>query len=467
MHIAIITAGGAGMFCGSCMHDNTWARALLAAGAEVSLIPTYTPIRVDEQDVSDRRVFMGGLNLYLEHRSRLWRRLPRLVTRPLDHPALLRLLSKLSISSDAADLGDLTLDMLAGESGPLARDVDELARHIATTLRPDVVIFSNALLVGALRRLKEHFAGPVYCTLQGDDVFTEALPTIYRQRVIDAISERAAQFDGFFTHSQFYRDYMADYLRLPVDRFRLIPLGIDLTGYAEALTSVGRIDNPSIVAASDVPPASAPGAASDVERDGLPIRPTQKRAFTIGYFARIAPEKGLQRLIDAALVLHQRRPGEFAVRVGGYLGGQHRRYFDAVRRAAAPLGDAFEYVGSPDTLADKIAFYRSLDVLSVPTEFLEPKGLYVLEALASGVPVVQPAHGAFPELLEATGGGLLVEPGNPAALADGLERLLDDTDLRRQLARTGRRNVLELYSPQRMAEATLAVLNASIPDGRT
>lgn len=423
MHIAIITAGGAGMFCGSCMHDNTWARALMAAGAEVSLIPTYTPIRVDEEDVSDRRVFMGGLNLYLEHKSKLWRKLPRAFTRPLDHPALLRLISRLSISNDAADLGDLTLDMLAGESGPLARDVDELTWHIATTLRPDVVIFSNALLVGALRRLKERFAGPVYCTLQGDDVFTEALPASHRLRVIEAISQRAAQFDGFFAHTRFYRDYMADYLKLPLERFSLIPLGIDLTGYA------------------DVASHSA-----------------ESRPFTIGYFARIAPEKGLQQLVDAALLLHQRRPGGFVLKVGGYLGGAHRRYFDAVRRTAAPLGKAFEYVGSPDSHEQKVEFYRSLDVLSVPTEFQEPKGLYVLEALACGVPVVQPAHGAFPELVEATGGGLLVEPGSPAALADGLERLLEDAGLRRQLAHTGRRNVLELYSPQRMAEATLQAL---------
>lgn len=463
MHIAIITAGGAGMFCGSCMHDNTWARALLAAGAEVSLIPTYTPIRVDEQDVSDRRVFMGGLNLYLEHKSRVWRRLPRAITRPLDHPAVLRLLSKLSISSDAADLGDLTLDMLAGESGPLARDVDELADHIATHLKPNVVIFSNALLVGALRRLKERFAGPVYCTLQGDDVFTDALPDSHRQRVIEAISQRAAQFDGFFTHSRFYRDFMADYLRLPVERFRLIPLGIDLTGYADALAPAGRISNLSRS-------TSDPGTASDitstsdaVTTDGLEIRPTDEHPFTIGYFARIAPEKGLQRLVDAALLLHERRPGEFVIKVGGYLGGQNRRYFDAVRRAAAPLGDAFEYVGSPDTHAEKVAFYCSLDVLSVPTEFLEPKGLYVLEALACGVPVVQPAHGAFPELVEATGGGLLVEPGNPAALADGLERLLESADLRRELGEAGRRNVLELYSPQRMAEATLEHLRPAPP----
>jgi glycosyltransferase involved in cell wall biosynthesis len=428
MHIAIITAGGAGMFCGSCMHDNTWARALMTAGAEVSLIPTYTPIRVDEEDVSDRRVFMGGINLYLEHKSRLWRMLPRALTRPLDNPAVLRALSKLSISSDAANLGDLTLDMLAGESGPLARDVDELVDHIAVHLKPDVVIFSNALLVGALRRLKEDFDGPVYCTLQGDDVFTDGLPASHKQRVIDAISQRAAQFDGFFAHTQFYRDYMADYLRLPVDRFRLIPLGIDLTGYTDS-----------------------------------PRGRTEGDPFTIGYFARIAPEKGLQRLVDAALLLHKRRPGEFAIKVGGYLNGDGRRYFDAVRRSTAPLGDAFEYAGSPDTHADKVAFYRSLDALSVPTEFLEPKGLYVLEALACGIPVVQPAHGAFPELIAATGGGLLVEPGNAAALADALERLLDSADLRRELGQNGRRNVLELYSPGRMAEATLEHLRPSSP----
>ena len=425
MHIAILTAGGAGMFCGSCMHDNTWARALMQAGAEVSLIPTYTPIRLDEPDVSDRHVFLGGINVYLEHKSRLWRRLPRFLTRPFDHPAVLRALSKLSISNDAAKLGDLTLDMLAGESGPLVREVDELAEHVADSLKPDVVIFSNALLVGALRRLKERFSGPVYCTLQGDDVFTEGLPESRRQRVVDVISERAQEFDGFLTHSRFYRDHMAAYLNLPADRFHLVPLGIDLTGHGK--------------------PADE--------------RTTDDGPLTIGYFARIAPEKGLHHLIDAAVRLHARRPGEFSVQVGGYLNPQHRRYFNDVQLAARPLGDSFRYVGSPDALEDKVAFYQSLDVLTVPTEFLEPKGIYVLEALANGVPVVQPAHGSFPELIEETAGGLLVPPRDPDALADAWEALITDPERRRTLGATGRTAVHEKFNPQRLADETLRILS--------
>ncbi|MGE0378126.1 MAG: glycosyltransferase family 4 protein [Planctomycetaceae bacterium] len=430
MHIAIITAGGAGMFCGSCMHDNTWARALMDAGAEVSLIPTYTPIRVDERDVSETHVFMGGVNLYLEHRSRLWRRLPRLVTRPLDHPRFLRLISKLSISNDAAELGDLTLDMLAGERGPMSREVDELAGHITDRLRPDVVIFSNALLAGVLRRLKERFSGCVFCTLQGDDVFIEGLPESHKQQVLDALSERAQEFDGFFTHTKFYRDRMAAYLNLPAERFHVIPLGIDFAGH-----------------------------------DGVPHAAQGSRRFTIGYFARIAPEKGLHHLVEAALLLHVRRRGEFVVKVGGYLNPQHRRYLADVERRSRPLGDAFQYIGSPGTLAEKVAFYKSLDVLSVPTEFLEPKGLYLLEALANGVPVVQPAHGAFPELIEATGGGLLVEPKNPIALASALERLLDDPALGSVLTQRGQQNVCLRFSLNEMAEQTLHALSSIGSDG--
>lgn len=412
------------------MHDNTWARALMAAGAEVSLIPTYTPIRVDEQDVSDKHVFMGGINLYMEHRSRLWRRLPRMITRSLDHPTVLRLLSKLSLSNDAADLGDLTLDMLAGESGPMTREVDELAAHIATRLKPDVVIFSNALLVGALKRLKDCFDGPVYCTLQGDDVFTEGLPESHKQRVVDEVSRRAQQFDGFFTHTRFYRDHMANYLGLPLDRMHVIPLGIDFSGHGQV--NVGRTSN------------------------SVPL--------TVGYFARIAPEKGLHHFIDAALLLHERRPGVFHFKVGGYLNPQHRRYFVDLQQKAQSLGNSFEYVGSPETLAEKVAFYQSLDLLSVPTEFLEPKGLYILESLASGVPVVQPRHGAFPEMIEATQGGHLFEPRDAESLTTAIERLCDDPQLRKSLGKIGQTKVHELYSPSRMAQTTLNILTA---DGTT
>lgn len=423
MHIAIITAGGAGMFCGSCMHDNTWARGLMNAGCEVSLLPTYTPIRVDEDNLSDRRVFLGGVNVYLDYKWPVWQKLPRGMLRWLDAPWVLRLASRLSTRNDAARLGDLALAMLSGETGPQHREIDELARFISKSLQPDVVIFSNALLAGALRRLRERYDGPVYCTLQGDDVFLDGLPESHRARAIAAVSERAREFDGFFVHSRFYRDYMSAYLSLPAESFHQIPLGIDLNGHD----------------------------GTPEERDGEP--------FTIGYFARIAREKGLHHLVDAFLMFHASHP-ESRLRVGGHLSAQDRGYFRKARQAlrAGGAADAFEYVGSPETHLEKVAFYRSVDVVSVPTEFQEPKGLYVLESLANARPVVQPGHGAFPELIEATGGGRLVPPRDPRALAEAWEGLLTDAAARSSLGAAGQASVREKFNTHVMAEATLNVL---------
>jgi glycosyltransferase involved in cell wall biosynthesis len=418
MHVAIITAGGAGMFCGSCMHDNTWARALRDAGCEVTLIPTYTPIRVDEADQTDGHVYLGGINVYLDYRLPLWRRVPRALVRWLDAPAILNLTR--FASSNARKLGPLTLAMLDGEHGPQQREVDELVRFLARELRPDAVVFSNALLVGVLRRLRQEFAGPILCTLQGDDIFLNELPEPFRSQAIERVHERSAEFDGFLVHSRYYRDFMAAYLRLPMEKFHQLPLGIDLT-----------------------------------EHDGRP-KPAGA-ASIVGYFARICPEKGLHRLVEAFRLLDRRRPGTKLV-AGGYMGRRDAAYFRGVRRMARELGPAFEYVGSPPTAREKVQLISTFDVLSVPTDYHEPKGLYVLEALANGVPVVQPRHGAFPELIETTGGGLLVQPGDAADLAGRLEELLDDHEQRHHLATTGHARVRELYSDQVMARATIELL---------
>ena len=180
MHIAIITAGGAGMFCGSCMHDNTWARALMARAAQVSLIPTYTPVRLDEADVSSKHIFFGGINVYLSSKWRWWRAMPGYLKHWLDRPGLINLATRRAVSNDASQLGQLTLDMLAGETGPEREQVEELSQFIGQQLRPDIVIFSNSLLAGAVRRIRQLFAGPVLCVLQGDDIFLDSLPPIQR-----------------------------------------------------------------------------------------------------------------------------------------------------------------------------------------------------------------------------------------------------------------------------------------------
>ncbi|MCR9119204.1 MAG: glycosyltransferase family 1 protein, partial [bacterium] len=87
MKIAYLTAGAAGMFCGSCMHDNTLARALIARGVDVQLIPLYTPIRTDEDSVTVDRVFFGGVNVYLQEKIPLFRYLPRIFDRWFDSPS--------------------------------------------------------------------------------------------------------------------------------------------------------------------------------------------------------------------------------------------------------------------------------------------------------------------------------------------------------------------------------------------
>lgn len=419
MHIAILTAGGAGMFCGSCMHDNTWARALRAAGADVTLIPAYTPIRVDERDESLNRVFLGGVNLYLDYQLPLWRKFPRGLVRWLDSPWVLRLASKISVSSDAKKLGALTLALLDGERGPQRREIEELADFIGPQLRPDVLCLSNILMAGTLRAIRSRFSGPIFCMLQGDDIFLEDLPEPYRTQAFAAIRERAEIVDGFLVHSEYYRDFMSQYLGLPIQKFHILPLGIDLAGH-----------------------------------DGQPAA-NKNEIFTVGYFARVCPEKGLHQLVEAFRILHRKHPNT-QLRAGGYLGTRDRKYFDRVMADARDLGSAFEYIGSPQSHGEKVNFLKSLDVLSVPTVYRDPKGLPVLEALANGVPVVQPRHGSFPELL-AGGGGILFEPGNIAELANSLEQLLTTPESRADFAKIGQDSIRAHNSDQLMARVTLEI----------
>ncbi|MBX3449800.1 MAG: glycosyltransferase family 4 protein [Planctomycetaceae bacterium] len=416
MHVAIITAGGAGMFCGSCMHDNAWARALRHAGVEVSLIPLYTPLTLDEENLAESRIYLGGINVYLHSRYRWWQSLPRFVKRVVDSPGLLRWATRHGVSSDASELGELTIATLAGSDGPLKSAINDLRSHISQ-LKPDVVCFSNVMIAVALRGIRSAFTGPAIGVLQGDDVFLDGLIEPYRSRSLDLIRGHMGEFDGFISHSEYNRQHMANMLQFDPSRCRLLPLAIDCDLHT-----------------------------------GHP-HPRGKAPPTIGYFARIAPEKGLLQLVDAAVALQQRIPDLHLI-AGGYLGAAYRDYYDEVCRRAAPLGERFKYLGSPSSHAEKVAIIQSSHVFSVPTPYQEPKGLYVLEANANGVPVVQPRHGSFPELIESTGGGLLVEPDNQSALCDGLERLLLNDEERLALGREGHRRVRQTHHIPLLAEQT-------------
>jgi glycosyltransferase involved in cell wall biosynthesis len=262
------------------------------------------------------------------------------------------------------------------------------------------------------------------CTLSGEDQFLEGLPSLYRKEAKALIASHAPAVSRFVATSDYYADFMAGYLELPRGQIATAPIGIRFEGFEAALH------------------------AGDAERP-----------FTIGYLARIAPEKGLHLLASAYIRL-RRELGlpKSRLEAAGYLAPEHRTYLDGITKALAAVGldgefRCHETIDRPR----KIAFLQGLDVLSVPSPYAEPKGLYLLEALATGVPVVEPRHGAFPELLEKTGGGLLFAPGEVPALADRLLELHKDPARRKDLGRLGSEGARRHYSAARMAERTLEI----------
>jgi glycosyltransferase involved in cell wall biosynthesis len=422
MKIAYVTAGAAGMYCGSCMRDNTLVAALAARGHDALLVPIYTPIRTDEDDVSVHRVFFGGINVYLQQKYSLFRHTPWFLDRLLDAPRLLRWVSRFAVQTQAERLGELTLSVLRGEHGHQRKEVEKLLGWL-TEHKPEVINLSNIMLSGIAPELRRRVDVPILCSLQGDDIYLDFLPDAQRKPAMDLIRTNSASIDGYVTTSVYYADFMATYLGLPRECIHVVLPGLNLKGHG----------------------------GPRPERNGRP--------FTIGYFARVCPEKGFHVLAEAFHLLRQTPDTPpVRLRVSGYLGANNRPWFDGLWKQLRDRGhgDVIEHVESPDH-ASKVNFLQSLDVLSVPTTYREPKGLYVLEAWANGVPVVQPRHGSFPELIEATGGGMLVNPNDPADLAASLRRLVTQPAAADEMGRKGRAAVFARFAADRMAEETADV----------
>jgi glycosyltransferase involved in cell wall biosynthesis len=435
MRILSITAGAAGMYCGSCSRDNALAVELIARGHEVTLLPLYTPTNPDEASVSREQVLFGGISIYLQQHLAFFRKTPRFLDRLWDSPAVIRSLAARSIKTDPKLLGDMTVSMLEGERGVLRKEFDKLRDWLEDEPVPDVVNIPNSLLISLTRPLKEALGRPVCCTLQGEDLFIDALVEPYREKAIELIRKQTADVDRFIAVSNYYVAPMARLLNVAPNRIDVVPLGISLKGYE---------------------PHAEGG-----------------NTFRVGYFARIAPEKGLHVLAEAYPIF-RKRTGAAPVRfdAAGYMSREHEPYLEDVRRglAQAGVGGDFTYHGAVDR-DGKLAFLRTLDVLSVPTPYDEPKGVFLLEALASGVPIVQPRRGSFPEIVEKTGGGLLVPPDDPQALADALFKLWNDRALARSLGERGAKGVRLHYSihtsTDRLLEVYASMTSREAPHARS
>ncbi len=270
-------------------------------GVDVQLVPMYTPIQTDEDDVSIDQVFFGGINVYLQQCIGLFRYLPKASTGSWivrrccggSDPGVSR--------RSAAKLGDLTLSMLRGSAGFQRKEVQRLCQWLDRGPRPDLLVLTNVLVAGCVPDLKRALQVPVAVTLQGDDLFLEELPAPDKTRALDQIRRLAEHVDAFLVHSRYYAGFMAEYLGIDPAKFHVVPVG-------------NRHDR--------LCPA----------RGG---QPTHSRirldTLRVGYLARLAPEKGLHVLVDAFIRLKE-LPDMAGTQllVAGWLGKRH----EAVRGSA-------------------------------------------------------------------------------------------------------------------------------------
>jgi glycosyltransferase involved in cell wall biosynthesis len=421
--ILSLSAGAANMYCGSCMRDNALAAELIRLGHDVTLLPFYTPTLTDEENVSrQEQVFFGGISVYLDQHVPLFRKMPRFVDKLIDAPNVIKAFTSGSISVDARQLGALTVSTLRGEAGHQRKEIEKLLEFLSGEEPPDVVNIPYTLLICLAKPMRRVLDRPIVMTLQGEDLFLEALPEPYKTEALDLVRRQVSDVDMFIAVSDYYARFMRDYLRIPESKMRVGTLGVNTKDLAVSTRST---------------------------RD----------PFTVGYFARVAPEKGLHNLADAYRILRTEKglpPSKLLV--AGYLPPEHKPYLERIAEElrGAGLAEEFVYRGTLER-ARKVQFFHDIDVLSVPSPYHEPKGLYLLEAMACGVPVVQPNHGAFPEMIAKTGGGVLARSDAGADVADAIYDLWKDPARARQMGRQGADGVRRHYTVTHMAERVLEI----------
>jgi len=326
-------------------------------------------------------------------------------------------------------LGEMTVSVLKGEDGFQRKEIYKLIDWLKTEPPPDVINLPYTLLIGLAAPLKEALDRPILCTLQGEDLFLEGLQEPYRSEALDLIRKQIEHVDLFLSVSEYYADFMPRYLDIPKHKIRVVPLGINPRGFEQRLPNAGG-------------------------------------TFTVGYLGRVAPEKGLHVLAEAyRLLRHSGDLPQARFEVAGYMAADCKPYLNEIEAdlRKAKLSEEFHYRGVLDR-ADKIAFLRQLDVMSIPATYDEPKGVSLLEAMACGVPLVQPRRGGFTEIIEKTGAGLLVQPDDARALADGIREIYRNQQLAAELGAKGFRGVREQYTSAHMVDRVLEAYEEAAGD---
>lgn len=417
------------MYCGNCLRDNALVRALQERGHRVTMLPVYLPLTLDEPDQSAAYpVFFGGINVYLEQQWPAYRHAPGFLRHVLSSRSLLKLAAGHAAKTQPSEVGELTVSMLEGEKGRQLRELEEMVEWLRQHEKPEVIILSNALLIGMARGLKKALGSKIMVQLAGEDSFLDGLREPHRQRCWELVAERAAEVDYLVAPTHYFAGLMSRRLGLPLARIHVVPTGISLEGYHSAPDFTG--------AGNEVP--------------------------VLGFFTRMSREKGLHHLVHAFIRLRQKGTSPAPrLKVGGSCSPNDEPLVQELKAELSKAGLADEVTWHPNLdREEKVAFLKSLTVFSVPALYGEAFGLYVVEAMAAGVPVVQPETASFPELLERTGGGMLCKAGDLDALAGKIEELMLNPGRAKALGQAGRNAVFEHLSAAAMAAGIEGVLQA-------
>ena len=424
MKITFLSPGTGSYYCGACMRDNALAKALHRAGHAVEMLPMYLPMSLDEEALEgalDKPVFFGGINVFLQQKFALFRHTPAWLDRMLNNMTLLKAAAARSHMTSAHTHGELALEMLRLEDSHLTKETDKLVAYLEEN-KPDLLVLSTALQAGMISELKRRLGVKVLCFFQGEDTFIDSLPEPYCESVWQELRERLPDADGLAAPSRFYAGLMKERLGMPDLEVEVMPNGVDVEGYAPA------------------------------GKDGPPV---------IGYLARMMRPKGMEVLVDAFIKLrNDLGHPDCRLSIAGTATRENQAFIWEMqdRLDEAGLAEEVEW-HSNITRHEKEEFLGGLTLFSVPVLYPEAFGLYMAEALASGVPVVQPEAASFPEILEATGGGVMVPPNDAVALARKWEELLGQPEELKAMGERGRRAALDLYSIDSMQERFMTLAN--------
>ncbi|MDP1622878.1 MAG: glycosyltransferase family 4 protein [Bacteroidales bacterium] len=404
--VNIVPGFGGSFYCGNCLRDSAYVNSLREMGHEAITLPMYLPLTINgETSNPDVPVFYGAVNIYLKQQFPLFRHMPGWMEHLLDSRPVLKFAAGKSGATRAHGLEQLTESMLLGQDGfqnhELGRVVDFLKNHE----KPDVVHFSNALLLGMAKQVRDEVKVPVVYSLQDEDVWVDAMDPSWQGKIWELMSEKSRDVDAFISVSDYFAAVMQKKMNIPADRMNVVHIGVTPENYAYS--------NPALS-----PPA-------------------------IGYLSRICKENGFEVLVDSFILLKKEsRFKDLRLIVTGGMTGDDRSFLHRQIKKLKKNKILQDIEIRPDFSIQGLQdFFRSLSVLSVPVLKGEAYGLYQIESLASGVPLVQPDLGAFSEIIHATGGGILYQPNTPDALAAKFAEVLSDVATLEKMSLAGRKSV--------------------------